>query len=79
MLYGAPFVLNPPAVKPPEWKLTEVFGHILHNHTLLQMAEAGFHCAYFGLLFVDHFMGTKLYIWTALPLLIVTLVHLRGD
>lgn len=79
MHYGLPFILNPPAHTGPEWKLTEVLWNTLHNHTLLQMAEAGFHCAYFGLLFVDHFMGTKLYIWTALPLLVVTLAHFRGD
>lgn len=79
MLFGVPFLLNPPAPKAPEWHIPEWAMHLLHNSSFLHALETSLHCAYFGLILVDSFIGTKFYIWTALPLLILTLMHFKGD
>lgn len=83
MLYGAPFLLVSPLPKEDApsslWRrIKELF----HNYTFIEMVTHAFHCAYFGLLFVDKWLGMKLYVWAGLPIIlltIVTILHMRGD
>jgi len=45
--------------------------HKIHEHGLPTLAEV-FHCSYYGLLFMEG--GNKWYVWTALPILVVTVI-----
>lgn len=74
MHWGIPFLLAP--YKPSRdvrsaGSLREAVGHLLHNHSLLEVLERSLHCAYFGLLFTDQWLGMKLYVWAAVPIIVV--------
>lgn len=77
MFLGATFLLNPPPPEAVKWSLPTGAMHLLHNSSFLHLLEKAFHCAYFGLLFVDSVMGTKTYYLTALPLLVLLLLTFK--
>ena len=68
-MFSIPFILNPP---PHSGDWPHVFQLLASKHHTLEIGKELFHCAYFGLLFVHHVGSFKWYLYTALPLFIIT-------
>ena len=75
-------MLAPPLPQEVTWPSWKRLRELTHNYTFIEMVTHAFHCAYFGLLFVDRWLGMKLYVWAGIPiifLLMITIIHMRGD
>jgi hypothetical protein len=80
-MYGLHFKL-PPQSAEQHHVVGRIVHDLLHNHVLMEVLEKGFHVTYCSLLFVEGHSHGGWYVWSALPLAIVSavsIVSLRGE
>ena len=72
-MFSIPFILNPPPSAVHPFFLVDI---LIRKHHIIEIGKELFHCAYFGLMFLYHVGSVRWYLYTALPLLAITLLSI---